>query len=248
MGPHEGRHVDRYVGRHVRRRVGGYVRRHGAGRRNLVLTLAAGFLVASGATAIAVDVARQEHAPHPPLSAAGSLGPAAIPMTRSASDPKVVGPVLPTSKPVTIDIPAIELSSELQYLGLTAEHTLKVPEPGPFYDVAAWYKHSSTPGSLGPSVIYGHVDSAAHGPSVFFDLGEVRPGDKVMVTRADGLSAVFRVDGVRSYPKDQFPTRLVYGRTNYAGLRVITCGGPFDEAAGHYLENIVVFASLVGSR
>jgi sortase (surface protein transpeptidase) len=138
--------------------------------------------------------------------------------------------------------------SALLYLGLTAQHTLQVPAPGPQYNQAAWYKYSSAPGSLGPAVLLGHVDSAAQGPSVFFNLGDLRPGDKVLVTRADGLVADFRVDGVRRYPKDQFPTQLVYGATDHAALRLITCGGPFDHATGHYLDNIVVFASLIGSQ
>lgn len=222
-------------------------------RRNLVATVAAVFLAASGATAIAFAVAAQKHAPQPPLSAAGSLEPsvsASIPSARSSPDPvtKVVGPVLPSSAPVSIEIPAIGVHSALQYLGLTAQHTLQVPAPGPRYDEAGWYKYSSTPGSLGPAVIVGHVDSAAQGPSVFFNLGVLRPGDNVLVTRADGLIAVFSVDGVRRYPKDHFPTQLVYGKTDHAALRLITCGGAFDPATGHYLDNIVVFASLVGSR
>ena len=224
------------------------------GRRTLVVSLAGGFLAVSGAAVIAVAVITQTHAPQPPLSAAGSLGPsrvsAAIPAARSSSGrvPKAVELVLPSSKPVAVDIPAIGVHSVLQYVGLTPEHTLQVPAPGPHYNEAAWYKYSSTPGSTGPAVIVGHVDSAAQGPSVFFDLGDVQPGDRVLVTRADGLVAVFTVDGVRSYPKDHFPTLLVYGKNDHAVLRLVTCGGPFDHATGHYLDNIVVFASLVGSR
>jgi Sortase domain len=208
------------------------------GRRGLVATVAAAVLTVSGVTAIAVAVAAQQHAPDLPRSAAGSLGAA----------PKVLGPVLPPSEPVSIDVPVIDVHSTLQYLGLTAQGTLQVPAPGPHYNEAAWYKYSPTPGSLGPAVISGHVDSVAQGPSVFFKLGDLRPGDMVLVTRADGLVAVFRVDGVRRYPKDHFPTLLVYGNTDYAALRLISCAGPFDYATRHYVDNIVVFASLVGSH
>jgi hypothetical protein len=52
---------------------------------------------------------------------------------------------------------------------------------------------------------------------------------------------------VHCYPKDDFPTDLVYSDINHAGLRIVTCGGAFDDTIGHYLDNIVVFASLVGS-
>ena len=235
-------------------------------RHHLILTVAAGVLTVSGATAIAVGVAAQRHAPQPPPSAAGSLGPktqstagrlgspvvAAVPATSASSSPdptsSVAGLVLPSSRPVAIGIPAIGVRSSLLYVGLTAENTVEVPAPGPQYNLAAWYKYSSTPGSLGPAVIIGHVDSAAQGPSVFFNLGDLQPGDKVLVTRGDGLVAVFRVDGVRLYPKDHFPTQLVYGANDHAVLRLVTCGGPFDHATGHYLDNIVVFASLVGSH
>jgi hypothetical protein len=234
------------------------------GRRGLVATVAGVVFAAGGVTAIAVAVAAQKHAPQPPLSAAGSLAPAAVSPSPSASPrpgaatpaasslpdptPNVVGPVLPRSEPVSIDVPAIGVHSSLQYLGLTAQGTLEVPAPGPHYNEAAWYKYSPAPGSLGPAIIIGHVDSAAQGPSVFFNLGDLRPGDKVLVSRTDGLVAVFKVDAVRRYPKDHFPTMLVYGNTDHAALRLITCGGPFDYATGHYLDNIVVFASLVGSH
>lgn len=155
--------------------------------------------------------------------------------------------VLPVSEPVAIDIPAIGVHSRLQYLGLDPGGALEVPA-GPRYNEAAWYKHSPVPGSLGPAIISGHVDSVRDGPSIFFRLGELRPGDKIMVARADGVVADFRVDGVGLYPKDQFPTQLVYGNTDHAALRLLTCGGPFDDATGHYVDNVVVFGSLVAAH
>ncbi len=97
---------------------------------------------------------------------------------------------------------------------------------------------------MGPAILLGHVDSAAEGPSVFFRLGELKPGDAVLVERADGSTARFTVDEVKRYPKEKFPTDLVYGDIDHAGLRILTCGGAFDDSTGHYLDNIVVFASL----
>ena len=83
-----------------------------------------------------------------------------------------------------------------------------------------------------------------HGPAVFFRLGALRPGDAINVRLADGVTAVFRVTGVREYSKSKFPARIIYGATDYAALRLITCGGAFDYATGHYLSSTVVFASL----
>ena len=51
--------------------------------------------------------------------------------------------------------------------------------------------------------------------------------------------------GVARYPKDDFPTKAVYGPTPRAELRLITCGGVFDRSARSYEDNIVVFARLL---
>jgi hypothetical protein len=171
----------------------------------------------------------------------GAVVPPAV-VTQAPSEPEVT--TLPRSKPVALDIPSIGVHSVVQHLGQTADGALETPAPGPHYDEAAWYRYSPTPGSLGPAILMGHIDSAANGPSVFFRLGELQRGDRVRVTRADGSIAVFVVDEVRSYAKDNFPTETVYGDIDHAGLRLITCGGAFDDATGHYLDNIVVFATL----
>ena len=80
---------------------------------------------------------------------------------------------------------------------------------------------------------------------MFYRLRELRRGDDVFVKRADGTTAEFRVTAVQTYLKDRFPTGQVYGPTPDAELRLITCGGAFDPATGHYLSNIVVYATQV---
>ncbi|MGZ4606270.1 MAG: class F sortase [Blastococcus sp.] len=223
--------------------------------RRLRLVAAAVLLVLVGAAAIVVALTHQQHAPQPPASAAGTSSAAAsapgIPAnpgpagaTGTAAAPAVAP--LPASTPVHLDIPAIRVSSDLLQLGLNPDHTLQVP-PLSRVSLAGWYRGSPTPGQLGPSVLLGHVDSAEYGAGVFFQLGRLRPGDTVTVRRADHTAATFKVTRVASYPKDRFPTLEVYGNTSDAELRLITCGGAFDASARSYLNNIVVYASLVGS-
>jgi hypothetical protein len=55
----------------------------------------------------------------------------------------------------------------------------------------------------------------------------------------------FRVTAVRTYLKDEFPTEIVFGPTANAQLRLITCGGAFDFATGHYLSNTVVYTTEI---
>jgi hypothetical protein len=192
-------------------------------------------LVLGGVTAVGVTFLSQQHAPQPSAAAAGAIGSADT------------GPALQRSVPVSVNIPAIGLTSRLLYLGLNADGTIQVPSLVTSADEAAWYKYSATPGQIGASVIEGHVDSY-QGPAVFYRLGALRPGDTIDVTLADGITAIFRVTGVREYLKSNFPAKAIYGTTNYAALRLITCGGVFDYATGHYLSSTVVFASLTSSQ
>ncbi|GAA4795815.1 class F sortase [Actinomycetospora chlora] len=149
-----------------------------------------------------------------------------------------------TAPPVLLDIPVIGVHSVVNQVGLEPDGTLETPVPGPDYDEAAWYRGSPVPGRPGPSVIIGHVDSAAAGPSVFYDLGRLRPGDGIIVTAADSARREFVVDAVRTVPKNDFPQRQVYGATAHPELRLITCGGDFDPGVGHYEDNTIVFAHL----
>ena len=197
--------------------------------------LAGGVLIVFGALAVAVTFLLQQHAPQPSAGAAGTTGfGRAHPLS------------LRRSVPVSVHIPAIGVTSELLHLGVTADGAIQVPSLYTEAGEAAWYKYSVTPGQIGPSVIEGHVDSYA-GPAVFFRLGALRPGDRIDVTLADRVTAVFQVTGVRQYLKSRFPAKAIYGATAYAALRLITCGGAFDYATGHYLSSTVVYASLISS-
>ena len=158
--------------------------------------------------------------------------------TASAAQDGVLG----RSTPVRLQIASIGVDTTLMSLGLRSDGSMQVPTGG---FPAGWYSGGPTPGELGPAVIAGHVDMK--GPGVFYKLHDVKAGDQVTVTRADGSKPVFRVTGVGQYLKDQFPTKLVYGNINHSGLRLITCGGTFNSQSGHYEDNLVVFADLVAT-
>jgi len=143
--------------------------------------------------------------------------------------------------PVELTIPAIGVRTSLVKLGLQASGSLQVP---PTTAVAGWYTGSPRPGAVGSSVIVGHVDSDA-GPGVFYRLSTLKPGDRVYVGRADGTLAVFGITRVQMYSKDAFPTIQVYGADPDPELRLITCGGTFDPDTGHYLSNVVAYATVV---
>jgi hypothetical protein len=186
------------------------------------------------------------------LSAGSQLPPAAaqdIPSTVGTSvpfapDPASVAAPLGTSSPMTIVIPAIGVNAPVKPLDLNKNGTVQVP-PLDNHNLAGWYDRSVTPGAKGTSVILGHVDDYT-GPSVFYNIKNLRKGEAVDIVRADGTTAVFSVDGVQKASKINFPTNAVYGNVPYPALRLVTCGGPFDAKTGEYLDSIVVYAHLAG--
>lgn len=63
----------------------------------------------------------------------------------------------------------------------------------------------------------------------------------MQVTSANGRTRNYRITSVRLVLKDRVPNNIhsLKGRER---LVLVTCGGPFDEASGHYLDNVVVTA------
>jgi sortase (surface protein transpeptidase) len=204
-------------------------------RRPIAAALLACGLLAAGVSVTGLAVASQTGRAALP---AGRAKPLPAPSGGPASAP------WPTrthvARPVRLIIPSIGVRTRLIHLGLTSSGALQVPASTA---VAGWYAGSPRPGAIGAAVIGGHIDSL-RGPGVFFRLHLLRRADRVYVRRADGSLAVFTVTSVRSYLKTRFPTEAVYGPAPGAELRLITCGGTFDYATGHYLSNVIVYATL----
>lgn len=172
----------------------------------------------------------------PSTSPRGTSGPPTPQGPSPAAEP--IQPMDP-STPVRVRIPAIGVDSNLMDLGLQPDGTMEVP-PGAF--PAGWYTGAPTPGELGPAIIAGHVNVGADA-GVFAELNELRRGDEIVVTRADGSKVSFAVTAAEEFVKTAFPTRRVYGNIDHAGLRLITCGG-LNQRSDAYETNIVVFAAL----
>ncbi|WP_203702475.1 class F sortase [Asanoa iriomotensis] len=175
--------------------------------------------------------------PHDPASP-----PVATPPAPSAAGVAAVRAA--AAQPAQLRIPSIGVRSPLVDLRRLADGTLEVPTD---YQVAGWYAGGPSPGDAGgpPAVIAGHVDSAT-GPAVFFRLRELKKGSKIEVSGIDGAVRTFTVYRLADYPKNTFPSGEVYAASARAELRLITCSGDFDQAAGAYRDNLVAYATLDG--
>jgi hypothetical protein len=228
---------------------------HSGGRREALVAAAATALLAGLTAALIVIGSGTQAGPDSAaVAASGALRNAgSVDSAQHAGGPRAgsgtadrvgarpeFGPVLTGSPPVGLDIPRIGVrSTDMVDLAFQRDGSIEVPKDP---DSPGWFSPGPSPGQVGPAVIAGHVDGKT-GPAVFYRLGELRPGDRVTVDRQDGTTATFVIDRVETFEKDAFPTREVYGSTDRAELRLITCSGQYDDEEG-YLSNTVVFAHL----
>lgn len=213
------------------------------------MSVVAVLLAVSGIVALAIGIAGQEPAPPQPDSTAAERDsrPSA-PGQPQPDEPqrsrgqKVAEPeTLDYSEPVRIDIATIGVSSSMVEIGLDSAGVMETPEP---VDLAGWFAPSPPPGIPGATVIAGHVTWDQE-PMVFFRLGDLRRGDRVEVEREDGVTVAYEVTRIGTFPKESFPTKAVYDQPDRSELRLITCGGGYDDASGRYLANVIVWATIV---
>jgi sortase (surface protein transpeptidase) len=153
-----------------------------------------------------------------------------------------IGDFLEASEPTSIEIPSIGVRSS-HFVPLSVQSDGSISVPGTAQEVGI-YDGGPTPGQLGPSVLAAHVDTPSGVPGIFYELGKVRAGDVVKVSRRDGSHLTFTVDKVAAYQKSAFPTELVYkGDFTTAQIRLVTCGGPTDSR-NEYRDNVIVFGHL----
>ena len=142
--------------------------------------------------------------------------------------------------PVRVTIPSLGITAAISPSAIDVPRgVLGIPT-----DIhrVGWWRDGSSPGDRrGTILVAGHRDSARIGAGVFFNLAAARPGTLIQLATAGGRRFTYRVAAVRSYPKTALPT-TVYAADGPPRLVLVTCGGPFDTATGHYPDNIVVTA------
>lgn len=163
--------------------------------------------------------------------------------SNNVAAPQLVLAIKPSNipDPSLLAIPSLKITAPFESLGLNANRTIEVPKN---YMGVGWFVYGAKPGEVGASVVVGHLDSV-WGSAVFANLSKIKPGDEIFITRTDDSIVTYRVDSIQKFSQSNFPTKMVYGFISYPGLRLITCSGTWDKRAGHYSDNLVVFATEI---
>ena len=84
---------------------------------------------------------------------------------------------------------------------------------------------------------------------VFYNLKQLQPGDKVIITRGDNKTFTYQVvsSKVYNYKKVDMQAALSPIESNKPGLNLMTCTGQVIKGTSEFNERLVVFTSLVSS-
>lgn len=146
-----------------------------------------------------------------------------------------------TRRPVRLHIDRLDVAAPIAGVGVDSAGELDVPTDAA---TVAWYAPGTAPGGPGSAVLAAHVDYDGR-PGVFYDLDDLDRGDVVRVEMDDGTEVAFTVSGTTRYPRDALPVDEVFTGDGSPQLTLVTCGGDFDRAAGHYSHNTVVSATPI---
>ena len=157
-------------------------------------------------------------------------------------------------------IPSLGVRAPLVPTGaIGAPETASLTIPSDIHDVGWWdgevrdgdrtiQEDAPAPGQPGVALIAGHVDSAAAGPGALFALRDLKVGDVIEISGSVSHLSTWVVDATpQMAPKAQLPPQL-WVTTGRPQLALVTCGGPFDYATGHYVDNVIVWARQVDQR
>ncbi len=135
----------------------------------------------------------------------------------------------PGQIPVAIRIADAGVDAEIEQQQIV--DGLMLDPSGPW--VVAWYEQTARAGAIGNCVGSGHVDYWQVGPSVFYEVAGLQEGAQIEVAGKDGATYVYEVENVQrvevaSLTVEQLNSPELVGRTDYAALTLITCGGNFN--------------------
>ena len=149
---------------------------------------------------------------------------------------------VPVGKPVVLEIPSLQVKADIEEIGMDSKGRMEVPSKN---TTVAWYKLGFKPGEQGSAVIDGHYDTNTGAPAVFYDIGNLHKGDKVLVTDKQNNTYSFEVTDIEIYPYDQLPMNKIFASSGTSTLNLITCQGTFDEKAANYSHRTVVYTKRV---
>jgi Sortase domain len=145
---------------------------------------------------------------------------------------------LPVVAPVGVRIDGVGIDGRVEPTGVDGRGELAVPDDA---KTLVWYRHGPSPGDAGSAVIAGHLDwKGALG--TLNALAETPVGASVIIDYADGSTRSFVVRSVELVDKPAVAVNGIFAGDGERLVRLVTCGGEYNDAINRYHQNVVVTA------
>ena len=176
-------------------------------------------------------------------SATPSPSPTPEPTTSSATpspSPTVEAGPVTVAAPARVTIPALDINTKIFPVALDKNDAIEIPEDIRY---VGWYELGVPPGvDRGSAVLVAHRDGRVQGRGVFYFLGNLNVGDKVVVKTTAGEDLKYKVVSRESILKKRLPYEELFAVDGPPRLTLISCGGYYDRNNGGYQDNVVVTA------
>ncbi len=177
--------------------------------------------------------------PARPAEPSASASPTStIPSGIAARDASPRSPVA-VDAPAAVRVPSVGLELGVVPVGVREDGEMDVPD---LVREVGWYRFGAAPGAdEGSAVLAAHVDSDV-GTAPMASVLRASEGDAVEITTAAGVELRYRITSIEQVSKDELRLDALFARDGDPVVRLVTCGGEWDAAAGAYEDNIVVTA------
>lgn len=159
-----------------------------------------------------------------------------MPTTRSAGI-DVLSPRDVVS-PSRVVIPSLAIDGNVVATGVNDRAELDVPADA---RTLVWYQYGPSPGQPGSAVIAGHLDWKGV-LGIFHQLAATPVGERITVGYDDGSERTFTVTSVELVDKPAVAVDGTFARDGASVLRLVTCGGEFNDEVNSYYSNVIVTA------
>jgi hypothetical protein len=170
----------------------------------------------------------------PPLTAPG---PTIAPPTTYSAKIDVLAPPHVVA-PVRVVIPSLGVDGNVVPTGVNERAELDIPADA---RSLVWYQYGPSPGEPGSAVISGHLDWKGV-LGIFHELAATPIGERITVSYDDGSERAFTVTTVEVVDKPAVSVNGTFARDGARVLRLVTCGGEFNDEVNSYYSNVVVTA------
>jgi hypothetical protein len=147
--------------------------------------------------------------------------------------------------PKYIKLPSVGIQGYIQNVGVDQNAQIAVPNNVHF---AGWFVDSVRPGSLGLSIIDGHLNGTSRG-GIFRNLESLKKDSEFEIEMGNGNILQFKVIDVVTVSLEKAVDVLFSQYPNVLSqLNLITCGGTYNKEAHKYEQRVIAIAEYIGSN